>query len=104
MRRTYRPTIHTLPTSPSSKNSIASAKARLTLICLKHFHNRVWSYVERCQREACPILLPSFNLSISPFIRLKIRMDVHSTLSYRYLLLIKDRVGRVQRRTPHPLV
>src|SRR6266480_4851497 len=38
--------------------------------------------------------LSSFNLSRSIFIRLKIRIDVHIALSYRYLLHIKDRTGR----------
>ena len=39
----------------------------------------------------------SLNLSNSIFICLKIRVDVHLTLSYRYLLHIKDRTGRNQR-------
>ncbi len=44
------------------------------------------------------------NLSHSIFICLKIRIDVHIALSYRYLLHIKDRTGRSQRSILHQLV
>ena len=49
-------------------------------------------------------LLSSFNLSNSIFIRLKIRIDVHFALSYRYLLHIKDWTGRSQRSILHQFV
>jgi hypothetical protein len=49
-------------------------------------------------------LLSSFNLSNSIFIRLKIRIDVNMSISYRYLLHIKDRTGRSQRSILHQFV
>ena len=65
----------------------------------------LWSYAMIFARSCgTTLVLSSFNLSHSIFIRLKIRIDVHIALSYRYLLHIKDRTGRSQRSILHQFV
>jgi AcrR family transcriptional regulator len=85
----------------SNKEEIAQALATRYTEELQQAYDSIFSVEAQLPHLSRPQAL---NLSNSIFIRLKIRIDVNISISYRYLLHIKDRTGRSQRSILHQFV